>query len=258
MNRTTATALATVAVVAPGVALAPTASADGGGKHDTVHLQAHLEPVPFSKVKGSGTATVKLRGHKATVRLTARGLLAKAPHAQHIHIAAKGQCPPASAARTVNGMKSVFTTDGVPFYGGIGTSLTTKGDTSPDSGLAVDRFPVGPKVNYHRTIKVSAEAAKSLRNGTAVVVVHGTDVNGNGKYDNVLGPSDLDPKLPAEATNPALCGPLMKAAKGPVKGGLGGSQGTDGANTMALAGGAGLLAAAGGALYLRRRTGRAD
>ncbi|MBW1596298.1 hypothetical protein [Streptomyces sp. JJ38] len=256
MNRTTAIALATAVVAAPGIALAPIASADSRGKHDTLHLQAHLNPVPFSKVKGSGTATVTLKGHKATVSVTAHGLLAGAPHAQHFHIAAKGQCPPASAAREVNGMKSIFTTDGVPFYGGVGTSLTTKGDTSPDSALAVDRFPVGPKVDYHRTIDVSAEAAKSLRDGTAVVVVHGTDVNGNGKYDNVLGPSDLDPELPAEATNPALCGPLTKAAKGPVKGGLGGSQGGDG-HTLAVAGGAGLLAAAGGAFYLRRRAGRA-
>ncbi len=255
MNRTPAVALATLALVASGGALAPAASADSGSR-DTLRLQAHLDPVPFSKVKGSGTATVTLKGHRATVSVTAHGLLAGAPHAQHIHIAAKGQCPPASAARTVNGMKSVFTTDGAPFYGGIGTSLTTKGDTSPASGLAVDRFPVGPDVAYHRTVTVSAEAAKSLREGTAVVVVHGTDVNGNGKYDDVLGPSDLDPKLPAEATNPALCGPLTKAAKGPVKGGLGGSQGTDG-NTLAVAGGAGLLAAAGGVFFLRRRPGRA-
>jgi hypothetical protein len=41
-----------------------------------------------------------------------------------------------------------------------------------------------------------------------VVVVHGIDYNGNGKYDAVLGQSELDPKLPQEATAPALCGPL--------------------------------------------------
>ncbi|RZE02402.1 hypothetical protein C0Q64_11965 [Streptomyces albidoflavus] len=251
MNRTTAVALATAVIVAPGVVLAPTASAGSAPADDTLHLQAHLSPVPFSKVTGSGTATVTLKGNQATVALKARGLLAGAPHAQHFHIAAKGQCPPASAARTVNGMKSVFTTDGAPFYGAIGTSLTTTGDTGPDSGLAVDRFPVGSKIDYHRTITVTPEAAKSLRDGTAVVVVHGIDVNGNGKYDDVLGPSDLDPKLPAEATNPALCGSLATTAQGAVEGGMGGSHAQEG-STLAGTAGAALLAA-GGALYLRRR-----
>ncbi|MBW1600981.1 hypothetical protein JJV70_02445 [Streptomyces sp. JJ66] len=253
MNRTTAVALASAAVLAPTLALAPTAVAGGMPKGDSVHLQAHLKPVPFSKVKGSGTAMVTLKGNHATVKVKANGLLREAPHAQHFHIAAKGQCPPASAARTVNGRKSIFTTDGAPFYGPIGTSLTTTGDTSPDSGLAIDRFPVGSTIDYHRTIKVSDAAAKSLREGTAVVVVHGIDVNGNGKYDDVLGPSDLDKSLPAEATNPALCGPLMMSAKGPVKGGLGGSQDADAMGTVATTAGVGLLAAAAGALYLRRR-----
>jgi hypothetical protein len=115
-------------------------------------------------------------------------------------------CPPETVAKKRNGNLSLNTTDGAPFYGGIGTSLTTTGDTSPDSGLAIDRFPTGDKVHYERTITLSDEAAKSLREGTGVVVVHGIDYNGNGKYDNVLGPSDLDPSLPSEATNPALCG----------------------------------------------------
>ncbi|BDH70190.1 hypothetical protein [Streptomyces sp. PLM4] len=255
MNRSTAVALATAAIVAPGIALAPAASAGSAPADDTLHLQAHLSPVPFSMVTGSGTATVTLKGDQATVTLKARGLLAGAPHAQHFHIAAKGQCPPASAARTVNGMKSVFTTDGAPFYGAIGTSLTTSGDTGPGSGLAIDRFPVGSKIDYHRTITLSAEAAKSLREGTGVVVVHGIDVNGNGKYDDVLGPSDLDPKLPAEATNPALCGSLSTSAQGAVKGGMGGSH-AEGGSTLAATTGAGLLAAAAGAFYLRRRTHR--
>ena len=52
-------------------------------------------------------------------------------------------------------------------------------------------------------------ANDSLRDGTAVVVVHGIDYNGNGTYDfDSLGASQLDPSLPLEATPPALCGAL--------------------------------------------------
>lgn len=47
-----------------------------------------------------------------------------------------------------------------------------------------------------------------IRRGDAVVVTHGFDYN-NGEYDKAgAGPSELDPSLPAEATDPALCGRL--------------------------------------------------
>ena len=44
------------------------------------------------------------------------------------------------------------TTDGGPAYGPIVVSLTKTGDTSPDSGLAVDRFDTAPggKISYER------------------------------------------------------------------------------------------------------------
>ncbi|MFV0126676.1 hypothetical protein ACLGI4_02990 [Streptomyces sp. HMX112] len=204
-------------------------------------------------MNGSGTAMVQLEGNRAHVTVKHSGLLAGAPHAQHFHINAKGVCPPESVAKERNGKVFLNTTDGAPFYGGIGTSLTTTGDTSPASGLAVDRFPVASKVHYERTIHLSDEAAKSLREGTGVVVVHGIDFNGNGKYDDNLGPSDLDPKLPSEATNPALCGPLKMAATGAVHGGQGGAQAAD---TVALTAAGGLLTVAAGAVYLRRRSSR--
>lgn len=255
MKRTLALAMATAAAVAPAVALAPSAVAENADSR-TLRMHADLSPVPYSKVTGSGTATVSLTGHEATVTVQAQDLLAGAPHAQHFHIEAKGVCPPASAAKERNGILSINTTDGAPFYGGIGTSLTTTGDTSPDSGLAVDRFPTGPAIDYHRTLTLSPEAAESVRAGTAVVVVHGVDVNGNGEYDDVLGESDLDPALPAEATNPALCGSLAASPRGAVAGGLGGSQTDAAPTTAAAAAGGGLLAAALGTVLLRRRLGR--
>ncbi|MDJ0464292.1 LPXTG cell wall anchor domain-containing protein [Streptomyces sp. H27-C3] len=253
MKKTTAASIATLVAIASGAFLAPAAVADDTAKGDELH--AMLSPVPTSKVTGSGTAMVHLKGHEVTVKIKTRGLLADAPHAQHFHIGAKGQCPPASAATRHNGQLSLNTTDGLPFYGKIGASLTTTGDTGADhSALAVDRFPMGASYTYERTFTVDDATAESLRAQNAVVVVHGIDFNGNGKYDNVLGASDLDPKLPSEATNPALCGPLKMAPAGAVAGGMGGAQANDTTTALSVAGG--LLVAAGGAVYLRRRTNR--
>ncbi|GAA3020638.1 hypothetical protein [Streptomyces fulvorobeus] len=252
MTKKTATSVAALMAIASGMVLAPVAFADSSSHDDELHTA--LAPIPTSKVTGSGTAMVHLKGNQATVTIKTQGLLADAPHAQHFHIGAKGQCPPASAAKQHNGQLSLNTTDGLPFYGKIGASLTTTGDTGADhSALAVDRFPKGSAYTYHRTITVDDETAKSLRDENAVVVVHGIDFNGNGKYDNVLGASDLDPKLPSEATNPALCGPLKMAPAAAVAGGMGGTQSAD---TMALTAAGGLLTAAAGTLYLRRRSSR--
>jgi hypothetical protein len=87
-------------------------------------------------------------------------------------------------------------------------SLTRSGDTSPASALAVDRFDTAPggTLSYQRgQIKVSQDVAKAITEGQAVIVIHGVDHNGDGAYDGST-PSDLDPSLPTEATDPALCG----------------------------------------------------
>ncbi len=47
----------------------------------------------------------------------------------------------------------------------------------------------------------------AIQSGEAVVVVHGVQYNNTTAYDNEE-PSDLDPSLPAEATDPAICGVL--------------------------------------------------
>ena len=111
-------------------------------------------------------------------------------------------------AADTNGDGLVNTTDGQPFYGPIQVSLTTNGDTSPSSGLAVDRFPVADakgKVNYSRTIEIPEEAAKHL--SEFAIVQHGVDVNHDGVYDGP--PSDLDPSVPLEAILPATCGKIV-------------------------------------------------
>ena len=153
----------------------------------------------------------------------------------------------------------VNTTEGHPFYGHIGTSLTTEGDTSADSGLAVERFPGGSAYNYERTFEVNPETAQSLENGTAVVVVHGVDPS---KMPEAAAAkmSDLDPSLPAAATLPAACGTLAVSQMGAMpEGGADTGVETAGAvdgTTLAAAGaGAGVLALAGAVLARRRARG---
>ena len=65
--------------------------------------------------------------------------------------------------------------------------------------------------------------------------------------------SDLDPKLPTEATDPALCGVLSASPVGAMATGAGGAAGSDSTPVYLFAGGALLLAAAGtGAFAVRR------
>ena len=181
------------------------AAAPGG-----VHLKADLDSLNDSGADGHVHAEFK--GRKAHVRIKAHGLAENLPHAQHLHFGkeARNECP--SVFDDANNDHRLNVAEGVPAYGPILKSLTTTGDTSPESGLAVDRFPTAPKgvEKYSRTINFAPGAVfKAIKNGKGVVVIHGVDHNGNGKYDfDGAGASELDPNLPAEATDPALCGVL--------------------------------------------------
>ncbi|MEV6008592.1 hypothetical protein AB0M29_17475 [Streptomyces sp. NPDC051976] len=252
MNKFTLPLLGIAAIALP-LALPAVAGAQSSGGSN---YQANLNPVADNMVDGSGTATVSLSGNQATISVTANRLLDSAPHAQHIHIKGSGECPKADAGHMHNGHVAISTTDGLPAYGKIGSSLTTKGDTSPGSALAVDRFPSTGSYHYTRTITVTPDVAQQIRANNAVVVVHGIDYNHNGKYDNVLGPSELDPKLPQEATAPAICGALNAMPTGAAGTGDGATQHTHGANTadlLATGLGGAAVAALAGTLILRRR-----
>ena len=168
-------------------------------------------PVPTNRVTGIGTATVRLNGNTASVTLDTNGLLNGSPHAMHIHAGGQGICPPASAAHLHNGHLSISTTDGIHFYGPPETSLTNFGDTSVKSIVDFSRYPATGTIRYKRTIQLPAGIAAAIRNGNAVIVVHGIDYNGNGIYDDVLDRSELNSNLPGEASAPALCGPLVSA-----------------------------------------------
>jgi hypothetical protein len=169
-------------------------------------FQADLDPLNNSGA--SGTANLALEGDQLTTDIASEGLAPGLPHAQHIHglEQAISECP--TILNDQNGDNLVNTTEGEPSYGPILTSLTTEGDTSPESALAVDRFPVANEdgtLSYGRTFGVPTNVADRLEE--FAIVQHGVDLNGNGVYDEeAAGASDLDPSLPQEATIPANCG----------------------------------------------------
>lgn len=209
-------------------------------------LEAHLTPLNHSGAYG--TAMVTVSGTTVHVTITDSGLLAGMPHAQHIHIGGSHSCPSASEKGSgTNGHLEV--SDAMDSYGMIAVSLTTKGDTSANSGLAVTRFPVGT-ASYDRTFTVSSTVAQEIMDGEGVIVQHGVDYNNDGKYDG-KGKSDLDKSLPEEATDPADCGKLVASSVGT---GAGGTAGVQDKGLLAL-GGALVLAAA-GSVGLRRRFAR--
>jgi hypothetical protein len=170
------------------------------------HFKADLKPLNRSGAEGH--AILEKEGtKKLETEIHTKGLAAKLPHAQHIHGFKKAvsECPTLAASGDDN---LITTAEGLPSYGPIQVSLTTKGDTSPNSALAVDRFPVANakgSVEYERTFSVPSNVAKNL--GKKVIVQHGVDLNDNGRYDfKAAGKSELDPSLPQEATIPATCG----------------------------------------------------
>ena len=158
-----------------------------------------------------GTATVTVTGNKLDASIDATGLLAGSPHAAHIHFGetALHECP---TQANDGGNGQLTTLEGLPFYGPVVVSFTTVGDTSPGSVLAIDRYSLAPGgvIDYDRdAIKTQRAVAKAIAAGEGVVVIHGVDYNNSGGYDlGVAGASDLDPSLPAEATDLAACGVL--------------------------------------------------
>ncbi|TDW29204.1 CHRD domain-containing protein [Cryobacterium psychrophilum] len=215
-----ASTVALLAAAALGSTAAQAHSPEPSGAHKTVTLSANL-----TELNGSGafgTATVVVRNQKIKhVEVHASGLTPDAPHAQHIHFGdqARHECPtlPGDDANEDGHLNTV---EGIPAYGPVVVSLTTTGDTSPASVVDVARFPVSDAGSYDysrdniRITKVEGsgkakEIADSIRKGEGVVVIHGLDYNGNDEYDFSHGASELNPDLPAEATDPAACGVLQ-------------------------------------------------
>jgi hypothetical protein len=201
-----------VALVAAAVVAVVVLTSGGGASGSGQTFQAVLRPVPTNHVTGTGTAAVTLHGDQATVTVDTTGLLNGASHPIHIHAFGLGICPPASAARLYNGHLAISTTDGLKYYGPMAAALTLSGDTTMNSMLAFSRYPTTGNIHYQRTITLTTAAANAIRNGNAVVVVHGIDYNHSGHYDMVLNRSELDSAVSQDATAPALCGTLLNPA----------------------------------------------
>ena len=169
------------------------------------YFEAELNPL--NRSGADGQAILKKEGRKLQTKIYSTDMAPKLPHAQHIHgfKQAVSECPSLAASGRDN---LITTVEGLPSYGPIQVSFTTRGDTSPASGLAVSRFPVANSVGflkYERTFKVPRNVARNL--GKKAIVQHGVDLNHNGRYDfRSAGRSELDPSLPQEATMPANCG----------------------------------------------------
>lgn len=232
---------------------------DNGGDWS---FQANLDPVNNSGATGSVWITG--HGNTATVTEKASGLASKFmdgpfPHVSHIHVKSSGQgtCP-TGMTDDKNGDGVVSTPEAMGQYGMVDTTLTTSGDTSAKSALAVKRAAIpGSSGTYKRTFQLSDKSLQAMKNGRASVVIHGLDPTSlSKKAQNEKSPLSKD--LPLAATAPALCGTLsasqmQKAPNGaPETGGGSTSQGVDG-ELIALGGGL-LVVAGGAAMVARRRT----
>lgn len=220
-----AIALITVATLGAGPAFAHGKSDDNKGNDKRVTLTATLTSLNGSGASGTAKAIVQNKKIKH-IEIHATGLTPDAPHAQHIHYGnqALNECP--TLAQDSNGDGRINTVEGVPAYGPVVVSLNTTGDTTPASFLDVSRFPVSSNGSYSYSrdnIKftdvagtgyaggggTAEQIAESIRDGEGVIVIHGLDYDGDGMYSfSEEGASELNPDLPAEATDPAVCGVL--------------------------------------------------
>lgn len=196
------------------VALPGSAAADrsAAGDRPPQRFEATLRPVAHDPAadggsEASGRAKLVLReGNILTTQLVASGLSPQV-HVMHIHGSeqAAHECPGADRQDDLVDDGLIETVEGLEDYGPVVVSLTTSGDTSPASTLAVDRFlSAGPdgRIAYHRTFAIPQGIADNLENQH--IVVHGHDIDGNGNYESritALG-------APLEAELPVACGEI--------------------------------------------------
>jgi hypothetical protein len=218
--------VALLAAATLGAGAAQAHEPERAGANKAVTLHAELTELNGSGASGTVDAVVR-RERIKHIEVHAEGLSPNAPHAQHIHYGnqALNECPTLALDSNMDGRLN--TVEGIPAYGPVVVSLNTKGDTTPASFLDVTRFPVSQDGSYDYSRNnisftsvagtgypgpggagTAKEIAESIREGEGVVVIHGIDYNGNGSYDFSAGASELDPNLPAEATDPAACGVL--------------------------------------------------
>ena len=234
----------------------------GPASADTT-VTAHLHGINGSGVHGTATLTARDDG-SLTVVIHGSGYAPGLPHAQHIHGSMGGghfMCP--SMQDDANGDGVLTNEEGAGEYGTIFLPLTTHGDASPGSGLALNRMPVAStagRIDYRRTFSAAQVPDALIRHLSQVhIVQHGIDYNHNGRYDlAALGESTFaknlgKPGVPEEVTDPASCGVVTGAmSPAPPRGGVETGGGTGHAVNPWLMGVGGSMLA-GSAFVLRRR-----
>ena len=176
--------------------------------------QARLDPVPHHPRADSGSNVhglaelVRVDG-ELKVEVEAYGLSPLLPHLMHIHgeLEAENECPGPNFRAGGVSNRLIETADGLPAYGPIQVTFSTKGDTSPDAGLNLDTAPVADgdgTLSYQRVLlDVPDEVLDELDD--LHIVIHGEDLDDDGMYDpgpiTALG-------APLEAELPVACGEL--------------------------------------------------
>jgi hypothetical protein len=196
-------------VASPAVAGEPAATPDR-----TVVLQAQLTPVNGTGV--TGQVRLFLRGSTITrIQITGAGFSPDGPHLQALHVRQDAHQFCANLSQDADGDGRISSREGSAAYGSAVTALTTSGDTSLHSLLAIDRAPIADagRLSYARgniSLSDGTDIAEALRAGRGVIVISGVDYDGDGGYNtsDVAGSSDIDPAFPAEVTDPAACGVL--------------------------------------------------
>ena len=232
-------------------------------------VQAQLQESNGSGVTGTVTLTARDDGSLRVV-IHAEGHVPGLPHAQHVHGSMTGghfNCP--SEQDDTDGDGLLTNEEAAGEYGDVFMALTTEGDASADSGLAIDRMPVADdsgRIDYDRTFSPAELPAGLVEDLSHVhIVQHGIDVNDNGEYDlEGAGVSTFAenlgvPDVPEEATNPASCG-VVTGAMAPMspEGGIetGGGDGRDDATPSLPMAGLGAALLVGSAVVLWNRRGR--
>ena len=212
-NRTLVTALAGVALL-PALATPALASDRDDDRRDAETYHARLDPVPHHPRADSGS---DVNGHarlvevdgKLKVEVRAWGLSPMLPHLMHIHgeLEAENECPGPQFRRGGVSDRLIETVDGIPAYGPIQVTFSTRGDTSDKAGLLLDKAPVANRhgtLSYQRVLlNVPDDVLDELDD--LHIVIHGEDLDDDGKYDpkpiTALG-------APLEAELPVACGEL--------------------------------------------------
>lgn len=195
----------------------------------------------------SGTALITVNGKDVTVDVRATGLAPNLAHAQHLHVGGKAACPAPAADTNKDGVVSAKEAE--VSVGPIKVALTTIGDTSPASALAVDRMPKADAkgvLTYKRTFSLPA-GVTAADMAKASIEMHGVSAlsGDKTKYDGDKR-SELDTKLAFEVTAPAACGVLASTPLGGPDTGIGSTAGIEAVGSIVF----GIAALAGAALLV--------